>query len=193
MRSALLILLVLAIAGAGLVWSGLYDVAADRPHSRPVQALLTALRERSIAARAGELQVPDLSDAELIRQGAGNYDAMCSSCHLAPGMSETELSKGLYPAPPRLADTGSTSPARAFWVIKHGIKASGMPAWGKSMADEYVWGMGAFLRLMPTLDAEGYRGLVASSSGHSHGGGAATPADAVTHQHADGRVHVLEP
>ncbi|MCX7563678.1 cytochrome c [Xanthomonadaceae bacterium XH05] len=56
-------------------------------------------------------------------------------------------------------------------MIKHGIKASGMPAWGKNMGDEYIWNMAAFLQVLPTLDATAYKELVDSSEGHSHGGG----------------------
>lgn len=56
-------------------------------------------------------------------------------------------------------------------MIKHGIKASGMPAWGGSMDDEFIWNMSAFLQKLPTLDKAGYQALVASSDGHSHGGG----------------------
>lgn len=56
-------------------------------------------------------------------------------------------------------------------MIKHGIKATGMPAWGKSMGDEYIWGMVAFLNQLPTMDAKQYQTLVASSGGHQHGGG----------------------
>src|SRR3546814_7101354 len=74
------------------------------------------------------LKVPDLDDQGRIVQGAGNYDAMCTGCHLKPGVRETELSKGLYPAPPDLT-RAEIDAAEAFWVIKHGIKASGMPAW----------------------------------------------------------------
>ena len=95
-------------------------------------------------------------------------------------MTETELSKGLYPAPPNLTKT-PVDPARAFWVIKHGIKASGMPAWGKSMKDEYIWNMAAFLQELPKLDAAQYEALVASSGGHSHGGNESEP-----HGHAEG-------
>jgi len=79
---------------------------------------------------------------------------MCIGCHLAPGVAETELSQSLYPAPPNLAKIGvDGNPSAAFWVIKHGIKATGMPAWGKSMGDEYIWGMVAFLNQLPTMDA----------------------------------------
>ena len=169
-----------AAAFAVFIWSGLYDFSADDPHTAPVTFLLGSLRDRSIAARADKLQTPDLRDEGRIVQGAGNYDAMCAGCHLAPGVAETELSKGLYPQPPNLSKE-KVSAAAAFWVIKHGIKASGMPAWGKSMSDEYVWNLAAFLQELPKLDEKRYRELVAQSSGHSHGGGEDHP-----HSHHEG-------
>ncbi len=169
-----------AAIGAGVIYSGLINVGADDPHLAPVHALLTTARERSIAVRARDIQVPDLSDAALIRAGAGNYHSMCIGCHLAPGIAETELSQNLYPAPPNLTKIGAQlDPAVAFWIIKHGIKASGMPAWGKSMGDEYIWGMVAFMQQLPQLDAEKYQTLVAASSGHQHGGG-----ETAMHDHA---------
>ncbi|MGH8352605.1 MAG: c-type cytochrome, partial [Pseudomonas sp.] len=80
--------------------------------------------------------------------------------------------QSLYPAPPNLTEVGvDGDPAAAFWIIKHGIKASGMPAWGKSKGDPYLWGMVAFLQQLPTLDAKQYQALVAASAGHQHGGG----------------------
>ena len=160
-----------AVAATATVSLGVYNVAADDPHSRPVYALLETARERSIEVRAAKLQVPtNLDDPERIRQGAGNYNAMCVTCHLSPEAAATEMSKGLYPAPPNLSKQ-PVAPAEAFWVIKHGIKASGMPAWGGSMDDEFIWNMSAFLQKLPTLDKAGYQALVASSDGHSHGGG----------------------
>lgn len=156
--------------GAAALWAGLYDVGADAPHSRPVYAVLDYARERSIAVRAGELQVPALDDPERIRQGAGNYEAMCAGCHLAPGRDPTELARGLYPAPPDLS-RHEVDPAQAFWTVKHGIKASGMPAWGASMDDAHLWNLVAFLRRMPRMDAAEYRDWVERSDGHSHGGG----------------------
>ncbi len=61
--------------------------------------------------------------------------------------------------------------ARQFWIIKHGIKASGMPAWSKGgMEDEAIWDLVAFLQKLPGLTATDYKALVASSEGHSHGG-----------------------
>jgi len=207
-----LTLLALTVLAAGFVWSGSYDIAADEPHTRPVHALLETIRERSIESHSAELEVPSLESGALIRSGAGNYDAMCKVCHLAPGMNESEMSKGLYPAPPNFSKAALTDPARAFWVIKHGIKASGMPAWGKSMEDGYLWGLVAFLRQLPELDPEAYEAAVAAGEGHSHGGdetggstnegdhahdGELDPLDAdetrsqpAVHTHADGKQHV---
>ena len=184
-RKSLLTLSILSgvalAAAAGFVWSGIYNIGADDTHTRPVYSTLQALRERSIEVRANKLQVPaDLSDPVRIRQGAGNYNAMCTGCHLGPGMQDTELSMGLYPAPPNLSKE-TVDADTAFWVIKHGIKASGMPAWGKSMDDEYIWNMAAFLQALPKLTPEQYQALVASSGGHSHGGG-----ESEGHAHAEG-------
>jgi len=177
---AVLAVAALVVIGA-FIWSGIYNIGADDTHTRPVHSVLQALRERSIAVRADQLQPPpDLLAEARIRQGAGNYDAMCMGCHLAPGMADTELSKGLYPAPPNLT-TETVNAAEAFWVIKHGIKASGMPAWGKSMDDEYIWNMAAFLQRLPELSAGQYETLVASSGGHDHGGGETQP-----HGHDEG-------
>lgn len=168
----LLVLALLAVVGAAAVlWLGLYNVAADDPHWNATYRLLEVARDRSIAARASTIEVPDLSDPELIRGGAGNYSAMCVTCHLSPDAQETELSVGLYPRPPRWDELGEVDPRRAFWVLKHGIKASGMPAWGKSMDDRYLWGMVAFTQQFKTMTAAQYSAQVAASPGHSHGGG----------------------
>ncbi len=167
-------------AGALALWSGAYDVGADTPHAQPTYALLEYARQRSVAVRAAEIGVPALDDPERVRRGAGNYAAMCAVCHLAPGMDGSELSRGLYPAPPNLSQR-EVDAAAAFWTIKHGIKASGMPAWGGSMDDEHIWDLVAFLRRLPALDAAGYRDWVARSDGHSHG---ATPG--ASHSHGAG-------
>lgn len=163
------------VAGAAATtgaYFGLVNVGADDPHLPAVYAFLSMARDRSIEMRSRNIEVPDLDDEALIRAGAGNYNSMCIGCHLAPGVAETELSQSLYPAPPNLTQQGvDGNPAATFWTIKHGIKATGMPAWGKSMADPYIWGMVAFLQQLPELDAQQYRALVAVSGGHQHGGG----------------------
>lgn len=165
------VLLVGALAAAAFVWSGAYNIAADDPHYGLTRSALETLRLRSVAARAESIEIPsDLQSLERLRRGAGNYDAMCAGCHLAPGAQASELGRGLYPAPPNLSRPLDLSAAQAFWVIKHGIKASGMPAWGKSMQDSHIWDLVAFLDKLPTLAPAQYEAEVAASGGHSHGG-----------------------
>ncbi|HVW63505.1 MAG TPA: cytochrome c [Nitrosospira sp.] len=160
---------------AAFIYSGVFNIAADEPHWPATFKILSMVRDRSVEVRSGTLAPPDLSDETRIRLGAGNYDAMCTACHLGPGMEESELSLGLYPKPPQWREIGNVDPREAFWIIKHGIKMSGMPAWGKSMSDEHIWNIVAFVRKLPELTPDAYHGLVASSDGHRHDNGKAEP------------------
>ena len=144
---------------AVFVGSGLYNIGADDHHSKPVLAIIETLRERSICARAAAIAVPRLEDPASIATGAARYSALCAGCHLAPGVTKSDLRAGLYPHPPNLAQEDVRDPRRAFWTIKHGIKMSAMPAWGKSLDDATIWDIVAFLRQMPTVSSETYQQL----------------------------------
>ncbi|MGH8242820.1 MAG: c-type cytochrome [Steroidobacteraceae bacterium] len=162
--------MLIGVAKAVFVWSGAYNVAADEPHWRVTERMIETLRVRSVASRSADIAVPELEDEAMIRAGAGNYDAMCAGCHLEPGVTSTEQSRGLYPAPPDFTKRDIDDAAAAFWIIKHGIKMTGMPAWGMSMEDDDIWSLVAFLEKLGELSPDGYRGLVAASGGHRHGG-----------------------
>ena len=154
----------LAAIGAAALFGGLFNVAADVPHSNAVYWLLETASERSIAVRAAHIAVPsDLTNPKRITSGAGQYAEMCSHCHLAPGMKRTEISRGLYPRAPELRRGSDLTPAEAFWVVKHGIKMTGMPAWGLTHDDEILWDVVAFLRKLPDLTPDQYRSLVESA------------------------------
>lgn len=159
--------ILIAAGVTAVLFSGAYNFAADDEHLPIVSLMIAKARNASIESRAKVIQVPSLKSTEMVIAGAGNYQAMCAQCHLSPGLKDTELRAGLYPRPPNLS-RAIIDPAVAFWTIKHGVKASGMPAWGRSMPDEDIWSLVAFLREMPTLDSAAYRQLVDKSAGHSH-------------------------
>ena len=163
--------LLLAVAAIAFVASGSYDIAADRPHWALTERVIWQLRDRSIARHAAGVVVPDLDDPQRIRRGAEHYAEMCTSCHLSPGMRETELRTGLYPQPPDLSRQGVPDPAQAFWVIKHGVKLTAMPAWGRSHDDAAIWDMVAFVRQLPKLDEAQFEAMAGSSGDDGHGGG----------------------
>ncbi len=154
-------------AGALVVFSGFYNVAADVPHTQPVYWLMQTSRDRSIEVHAANIVAPDdLADPERVSSGAGLYAEMCSRCHLAPGMERTEISRGLYPRAPELRRGVDLTPAEEFWVVKHGIKMTGMPAWGVTHSDKLLWDVVAFLQKLPDLTPDQYRALVKSAPSH---------------------------
>jgi mono/diheme cytochrome c family protein len=159
--AAIALILVALVAFVG---SGVYDVGADDHHTTVVSAVMQALRERSIAARAAALTVPRLEDPSKISAGAARYSALCVDCHLAPGVTTSDLRKGLYPHPPNLVQEDTRDARGAFWTIKHGVKMSAMPAWGGTLSDDAIWDIVAFLRQMPGMSTETYQQL---SMGHA--------------------------
>ncbi|WP_114228588.1 MULTISPECIES: c-type cytochrome [Sphingomonas] len=161
---AAVFLILLAAVGAVFIYAGVYNIGADAPHSQVVYGLLRQLRERAIARHSSDIVAPkDLATPARIEAGAGLYQEMCTSCHLGPGVEPSELSQGLYPAAPELATTTTRSAAQQFWIIKHGMKLSAMPAWGKTHNDELIWDMVAFIRQLPKMSPKQYRAAIASA------------------------------
>jgi mono/diheme cytochrome c family protein len=152
-------LAVLATGGAAFVGSGVYNIGADDHHTKIVLALIEQLRERSIAARSNSIDAHYVEDPVRIAAGARRYAALCVGCHLAPGVTQSDIRPGLYPHPPNLAQEELQQAQRAFWIIKHGIKMSAMPAWAKTLDDADIWDMVAFIRKMPDMSSETYQQL----------------------------------
>jgi mono/diheme cytochrome c family protein len=146
----------LSLATGVFIYSGVYNIGADDHHTRMVLALIGQLRDRSIAVRAGAIEVPDLDDPGRIAAGARQYAQHCAGCHLAPGVTRSDLRPGLYPHPPNLVQAEPPDARRAFWTIKHGIKMSAMPAWGKTLDDAAIWDVVALVRKLPALPPEAY-------------------------------------
>jgi mono/diheme cytochrome c family protein len=152
-------LVVLAIGAAVFVGSGVYDIGADDHHTKPVLAVIEQLRNRSVAVRARAIAVPNLEDPRSIAAGAKQYATLCMGCHLAPGVTKSDVRPGLYPHPPNLAQEDIDDAQRTFWIIKHGIKMSAMPAWGKTLNDGAIWDIVSFVRQMPGMSPETYQQL----------------------------------
>ena len=181
-KTVIAVVAVVAIGGLGFIYSGVYPMGADDPHIKPVYWALETLRERSVAFRASRIEVPPLDDPDMLLTGGADYNDMCAGCHLKPGKKSSEMSAGLYPQPPNLSlgadghaghEGGhgdvNASAARQFWIIKHGIKASGMAAFGATHDDARIWAMVAFLQKLPTLDATQYQILTARDEGDMGG------------------------
>jgi mono/diheme cytochrome c family protein len=148
LASLLIIVLVVVVLGAGaLIYAGAYDVAATTPHSPAARAILETARVHSIKMHASGLETPPgLDDPAKVLVGVEHYAAHCAICHGAPGVPKGDIGRGLYPPPPDLAKAASLySPAELFWILKHGIKMTGMPAWSDH-SNEELWATVAFLK-----------------------------------------------
>jgi mono/diheme cytochrome c family protein len=156
---------VIVAAFAGIfIYAGVYNIGADAPHSKLVTMSLDKLRERAIEHHARNIIPPtDLNDPKRLAMGAGMYGEMCSGCHLGPGLEKSEISQGLYPPAPEMTRATTRTPAQQFWIIKHGIKLSAMPAWGRTHDDKLIWDMVAFLQTLPKLSPEQYKAALASA------------------------------
>src|SRR6202051_463980 len=160
-------LLVLAIGAAVFVGSGVYNIGADDHHTKPVLAIIEQLRNRSVAVRAQTIAAPNLEAPSSVAAGARQYAALCIGCHLAPGVTKSDIRPGLYPHPPNLAQEDLRDGRRPFWLVKHGIKMSAMPAWGKTLDDAAIWDVVSFVRKMPVMTPETYQEV---SRGHAERG-----------------------
>ena len=167
-----LIAAVVAVIGAiAFAYSGLYDVSASSPHGGFANWLLSATSHASVERRARDIAVPDLGDESLKLAGVNDFSAMCAGCHGAPGQQPEAIGQGLNPPPPNLAESAAhMTPAELFWVTKHGIKMTGMPAWGATHDDEALWPVVAFMTALPELDETSYQALLARAEGIGHHG-----------------------
>ena len=168
MRTILLTLLtlaVLAVAGAvTFIYAGVYNVAATDPHWPITYWVMDTVRTQSIKMRARSITPPpDLGDAAKVVGGTEHYAAHCASCHGAPGVPRGDIAQGLYPNPADLTYAAQRyKPGELFWILKNGIKMSGMPAWADHSDDE-LWGTVAFIEKLPAMSETDYGKLIMES------------------------------
>src|SRR5713101_6456208 len=118
------------------------------------QFLAVRVRYLAMPSRADAMRNPFAADAEAIAGGAEHFQETCAICHALDGSGKTDIGVGLYPPPPdlRLRETQRLSDGAIFYIIKNGIRFTGMPAW--DMDDDHVWHLVAFVRRLPLLSSD---------------------------------------
>jgi len=171
-----LLLVAAAVLATGIViYGGFIRVGADIEHRPLSQWLLQTVRERAVAraARKVEVKLPRRLEGDALLASIASFDDMCASCHTPPGRTPGLLARGLNPPAPDLARAAEErSPAELFWVMRHGIRMTGMPAWGRTHADEELWALVALIRRLPEMDGKTYEVLLDAAReaglGHEH-------------------------
>lgn len=150
----------LALGGFLFAWSGAYSIAASKGHFKIVEWALTFGMRSSVRTHALGIEVPPLDNANLTTLGAAHFHTGCAYCHGAPGVGRSPIALTMLPPPPDLS-TGMRPwhDREVFWIIKHGIKYTGMPAWVSQQRDDEVWALVAFLKKLPGMDSAAYRDI----------------------------------
>ena len=156
------------LAGVAFIFSGFYHIEANAPHWGVTSWVLQTIRDRSIRAHAAGIEVPPgLDDPAKLQIGVEHFAAHCAVCHGAPGVPKSDIARGLYPQPPDLTHASDHfTSAELFWILKHGIKMTGMPSWADHSDDE-LWATVAFIEKLPGMSEQGYAKLVMESMAHS--------------------------
>jgi mono/diheme cytochrome c family protein len=162
MKLLLALVVLAALGGIGFIHSGLYDISATDQHLAPTYYALQTTMRRSIERRAADIAVPPLGAPGQRERGLALYRAHCVQCHGAPGVAPEPFALGLTPLPTPLARSGKDrTAAELFWVVKNGIKMTGMPAWEFRLPDEDIWSVVAFMKQLPLLSPAAYKALAA--------------------------------
>lgn len=149
---------------------GLVDMGAATGPGPIEEAVAGFAVERSVASRAPEKANPFAGDAQAISTGLDHYAAMCARCHGGPGVKPQPFALGLNPPAPDLQESAKEmTDGELFWITKHGIRMTGMPAFGVTHEDEEIWKIAAIIKQLPKLSAEQKRRLSQQSQdGHGH-------------------------
>lgn len=130
-------------------------------HEEPsrIEVLLARTMRRLATPEAIRTQRnPVPPTAAVVEQALEHYAEHCATCHANDGSGDTGIGRGLYPRVPdmRVAETQSLSDGELFSIIEHGIRLTGMPAWGTETpeGERDSWGLVHFIRRLPTLSAD---------------------------------------
>jgi mono/diheme cytochrome c family protein len=161
-----------AIAAGGLaallyLELGGFNIAAAMPHTALTYWLTKTTMVRSVKLRTRDITAPTGFSQAQVLAGFRIYDARCVSCHGAPGLDARDRAMdGMTPPPPYLIEAAHEwSPAELYWIIRNGVKMTGMPAWDRACTDQETWQLVAFLEALPHMPSTGYRDLRAATSG----------------------------
>lgn len=156
---AVLTLALLSVSALGVVKLGLMPVSADGNHSRLEARVMPLVLHAAIARQAsGEANPVSLSEDNL-KSGAATYKAMCARCHSTPQGNPSVYGQSFYPPAPKLTGgVSSYTDSQLFWIIKHGIRNTGMPGWGSMLSDDEIWQIVNLVKnsrdLPPSVEAE---------------------------------------
>jgi mono/diheme cytochrome c family protein len=160
--------IVVAVAAAVFFFGGFYSVAGTTEEPGIVKWGLTQVRMASVKHHADDSPPTTFNNTTNVQAGAREFARLgCANCHGAPGVDWAKFAEGLRPDPPDLKDiVNDRTPSQLFWIVKNGIKMTGMPSFSLAGAkDDAIWSIVAFLKKLPTISETEYKAWTAPSAG----------------------------
>ena len=155
--AAIAIALIVPLGVYSFVRSGLFNASASRPHTKFTEWITHETMIHSVRRHAEGIELPERITRADVLAGFCTYETHCVACHGASAVAREQWVGGMEPSPPYLLDTTSRwEPQQLFWIVKNGIKMTGMPSWRDSMGDPQIWDVVAFLEAMRRLPPQTY-------------------------------------
>ncbi len=155
---------IILVGAAGFVYLhyGYINLAADQPGNSLERFVMRGAMDKYSERHAPQQKNPLQADDATLIAGVKLYKNDCAVCHGGPNMPVSDVGKGMYPRAPQFAEDAPDMPDNQnYWIIKHGVQRTGMPAWDKIMTDSEIWQVVAFLskydkmnELSPAVQAE---------------------------------------
>jgi mono/diheme cytochrome c family protein len=131
---------------------GVLPVQADVAPSRLETALLGSALHAAVARNAPTGSSPLPASEENLTAGAKVYREMCARCHGGSRESDNSYGRSFYPPAPQLPLTRTSyTDSEMFWIVKHGIRNTAMPAWGNLLSDQEIWQVVTLIRKFDSL------------------------------------------
>ena len=126
--AAIAIVVVVPLGGFVFVKSGMFNVGATSPHTKFTTWLTHQTMIQSVARHSKGVEAPAGFSPGQIQAGFCAYESHCQ-----------RWVSGMEPQPTYLLDvTLQFTPRELFWIVRNGIKMTGMPSWRNAMSDAYL-------------------------------------------------------
>jgi cytochrome c553 len=164
-KRVLLAVAAMILLGLAVGWSGGVNIAASSGHWKVTDWFLHWVMRNSVKTRSFWQVPPEPADASGLVSAAGHFAGACAVCHGAPGQRPSPVMKAATPFAPDLSvNAREWEDRHLFWILEHGVKFTGMPAWPARDRDDEIRRMVAFVRRLPGMTPAEYRRLTAGAA-----------------------------
>jgi thiosulfate dehydrogenase len=134
---------------------GFIDPRADaEPGSLETKIAMPAL-DASVDRRAPAVMNPIQTTDENLIAGMKIYQSTCAGCHGDIGHPHTVFGDSFYPRAPQFVEDAPDMPENQnFYIVQHGVRLSGMPAWKSFLKEQEMWQVTTFLSHMDKLSPQ---------------------------------------